>query len=212
MPVQTPAFSDPLPERMGSRFVALAAAFYAALLFAAVILGMFGGRNALALGDSTLFDFSVGVITACGTVVLGVFFYRLSPALRGLSDELAPHLVDGAKWSDLVVISVFSGVGEESFFRGALQPELGLVATSLLFGVLHVGPDRRYLVWTVWAVGAGFLFGALYQWTGGILAPITAHILHNAATLLLWKWSRSMRSGALGDTFPAGDAAARRKG
>jgi membrane protease YdiL (CAAX protease family) len=165
---------------MGSRFVALAAVFYAALLFAAVLLG--------------------------------IFFYRLSPALRRLSDELAPQLVDGARWRDLVLISVFSGVGEESFFRGALQPELGLVATSLLFGVLHIGPDRRYFVWTGWAVGAGFLFGALYQWTGGILAPITAHVLHNAATLLLWKWSRSMRSGTLGDTVPAGDAAARRTG
>jgi uncharacterized protein len=212
LPVQTPAFSLPLSEWMGSRFVALAAVFYAALLFAAVILGMFRGRNALALGDSALSDLSMGVMTACGTVGLGILFYRLSPALRGLSNELAPHLVDGARWRDLISLSVFSGVGEESFFRGALQPELGIVVTSLLFGLLHVGPDRRYLVWTVWAVGAGFLFGALYQWTGGILAPITAHVLHNAATLLLWKWSRSMRSGALGDTVPAGDAAVQRKG
>jgi hypothetical protein len=197
---------------MGSRFVALAAVFYAALLFAAVILGMFRGRNALALGDSALSDLSVGVMTACGTVGLGILFYRLSPALRGLSNELAPHLVDGARWRDLISLSVFSGAGEECFFRGALQPELGLVVTSLLFGLLHVGPDRRSLVWTVWAVGAGFVLGALYQWTGGILAPITAHVLHNAATLLLWKWSRSMRSGALGDTVPAGDAAVQRKG
>jgi CAAX protease family protein len=210
--VQTLAFSLPLSERMGARFVALAAVFYTALLFAAVILGLARGRNALALGDSALSDLSVGVITACGTVGLGILFYRLSPALRTLSDELAPHLVDDARWRDLILLSVFSGTGEESFFRGALQPELGLVATSLLFGLLHVGPDRRYLVWTVWAVGAGFLFGTLYQWTGGILAPITAHILHNAATFLLWKRSRSMQSGALGDTVPARDAAVQRKG
>jgi membrane protease YdiL (CAAX protease family) len=197
---------------MGTRFVAQAAVFYTALLFAAVILGLSRGRNALALGDSALSDLSVGVIIACGTVGLGILFYRLSPALRTLSDELAPHLVDDARWRDLILLSVFSGTGEESFFRGALQPELGLVATALLFGLLHVGPDRRYLVWTVWAVGAGFLFGALYQWTGGILAPITAHVLHNAATLLLWQWSRSVRSGALGDTVPRGDAAVRREG
>jgi hypothetical protein len=197
---------------MGTRFVAQAAVFYTALLFAAVILGLSRGRNALTLGDSALSDLSVGVIIACGTVGLGILFYRLSPALRTLSDELAPHLVDDARWRDLILLSVFSGTGEESFFRGALQPELGLVATSLLFGLLHAGPDRRYLVWTVWAVGAGFLFGALYQWTGGILAPITAHVLHNAATLLLWKWSRSVRSGALGDTVPRGDAAVRREG
>jgi membrane protease YdiL (CAAX protease family) len=89
-----------------------------------------------------------------------------------------------------VLVSVFSGVGEEALFRGALQPEIGLIAASLLFGAAHVGPDRRYLVWTLWAVGAGFLFGVLYDWTGGLLAPTVAHAAHNAATLLLWKRSR----------------------
>jgi uncharacterized protein len=90
-----------------------------------------------------------------------------------------------------------------------LQPEIGLVASSLLFGVLHVGPDRRYLVWTLWAVAAGFLFGLLYLWTGGILAPVTAHVMHNAATLLLWKRSRQKQSGTLGDIASAEDAAVR---
>jgi len=196
-------------EPVGARFVALAAVFYAALLLAAAIVGALGGRSAFALGNSTLFGLLAGVITACGTVALGILFYRLLPVLRRLSDELAPHLVDGAKGRNLVLVSIFSGVGEESFFRGALQPEIGLLASSLLFGVLHVGPDRRYLVWTVWAVGAGFLFGLLYLWTGGILAPVTAHVLHNAATLLLWKWKRPKRCGTLGDKTREKGAAVR---
>lgn len=98
---------------------------------------------------------------------------------------------------------------------------LGLVVASLLFGALHVGPDRRYLVWTLWAVGAGFLFGVLYSWTGGILAPVTAHVLHNAATLLLWKRSRRHEGSGVasgggggqvpGETFEE-DAAVRGRG
>jgi type IV secretory pathway VirB3-like protein len=51
----------------------------------------------------------------------------------------------------------------------------------------------------VWAVGAGFLFGLLYLWTGGILAPVTAHVLHNVVTLLLWKQSRKKQSRTLED-------------
>ena len=196
-------------EPMNPRFVSLAAVFYTALLLAAVVVGSLGGQNAIALGNSTVFGLFVGVISACGTVALGVLLYRLLPALRRLSDDLAPHLVDGAKRRDLVLLSIFSGVGEEALFRGALQPEIGLVASSLLFGVLHVGPNRRYLVWTLWAVAAGFLFGLLYLWTGGILAPVTAHVMHNAATLLLWKRSRQKQSGTLGETAPAEDAVVR---
>lgn len=137
---------------------------------------------------------AVGVVTACGTVASGLLLYRWSPAIREISDELAPRLVDGARGRYLILVSVFSGVGEEALFRGALQPSLGIVLASLLFGAIHVGPDRRFLIWTLWAVGAGFLFGFLYEWTGGILAPMTAHVLHNAATLLLWKRSRRKRT------------------
>jgi uncharacterized protein len=190
------AFATPSPEPVGTRFVRLAVVFYAVLLLAAVVLSALGGRNVFVLGDSAVFAFSSGVVTACGTVAFGAVVYRLLPVLRRISEELAPLLVDGARARDLVLVSVTSGVGEEAFFRGALQPVLGIVATSLLFGALHVGPDRKYLVWTWWAVGAGFLFGALYEWTGGLLAPATAHVLHNAATLLLWKRSRRKRSGA----------------
>ena len=175
---------------MGPRFVGFATVFYAALFGLAVALGALGGRDALALGDPVFFNLAAGVVTACGTVASGLLLYRLSPAIRRISDELAPRLVDGAKRRDLVLLSVMSGVGEEAFFRGALQPYLGIALTSILFGALHIGPDRRYLTWTFWAVGAGFLFGFLYEWTGGILAPTIAHVLHNAATLLLWKRSR----------------------
>ena len=104
--------------------------------------------------------------------------------------------MDGAGRGGLLLVSVFSGVGEEAFFRGAVQQEFGIVAASFVFGLVHVGPDRRYLFWTGWAVLAGFLFGALYAATGGLLAPILAHVAHNAATLLLWKRARKgMRVG-----------------
>jgi CAAX protease family protein len=196
--------------------VRLAVVFYAALLLVAAVLGALGGRDVFVLGDSAVFGLYVGAATACSTVILGVILYRLLPVLRVISEELAPLLVDGARVRDLIVVSVMSGVGEEALFRGALQPVLGILVTSLLFGVLHVGPDRRYLVWTVWAIGAGFLFGALYEWTGGILAPMTAHVLHNAATLLLWKWSRRKRSGPLeggaAEEASGGDAAVRGEG
>ncbi len=186
---------------MGPRFVRLAVVFYSALLLVAALLGSLWGRNVFMLGDGVLLSLSIGVATACGTVASGILLFRLVPALRKLSDELAPLLVDGARGRDLVLVSVASGVGEEVFFRGALQPVLGIVVASLLFGVLHLGPDRRYLIWTLWAIGAGFLFGFLYLWTGGLLAPITAHVLHNAATLLLWR--RSRRSVAAVNEPPA---------
>ena len=181
---------------MSPRFVSFAALFYGALaVVAAVWCGLRGFEVSL-VGESGVASLLLGFVTATCTVSLGLLAYLLLPALRNISEELAPRLVDGADRTGLVLISVFSGVGEEAFFRGAVQQEFGLVFASLLFGLAHVGPDRRYLVWTAWAVMAGFVFGFVYDLSGGLLAPVVAHAGHNAATLLLWKRSRRGREKA----------------
>lgn len=54
---------------------------------------------------------------------------RLSEAL------IAPILAYG--WAGAATIGLAAGLGEELLFRGAAQPRFGLIATSVLFAVLH---------------------------------------------------------------------------
>lgn len=176
------------------RLVRTAAVFYGIVLIVAVLWSGLRGRDLQLLGDSVPLGVGLGLLSAASTVPMGLLLYKLLPVVREVSEELAPLLVDGASRGSLISLSIFSGVGEEVFFRGAVQPEFGLVVAAVLFGVLHVGPDRRYLFWPVWAIFAGLLFGGLYAVTGGLLAPILAHTLHNAGTLLLWKRSRKATS------------------
>lgn len=178
---------------MNNDFVRLAAVFYGVMVLAAAAWNGLRDRELFALGPVPL-GLILGSATAAATVCAGLAVYRLVPAMRSVAQELAPRLVEGASTGELVLLSVFSGVGEEALFRGAMQPEFGFVATSLIFGLVHVGPDRRYLAWTLWAIFAGFLFGALYEATGGLLAPTVAHVLHNATVLLLWRRSRARRT------------------
>jgi membrane protease YdiL (CAAX protease family) len=181
---------------LSPRFVRFSALFYGSL---AVVAAAWCGLRGVGLplwGGSAIASLALGAMTAACTISLGVLAYRLFPVLRSISEELAPRLVDGARSRDLVLVSIFSGVGEEAFFRGAVLQEFGIVISSLLFGLAHIGPDRRYLVWTVWAVAAGFVFGAVFEVGGGLLAPIVAHAGHNAATLMLWKRARGDRGKA----------------
>jgi uncharacterized protein len=188
--LQTGSQPTQLRRALGPRFVRFAALFYGSLAVVAALWCGLRGLDVRLLGGSLGASAILGIITAVCTVSLGLLAYRFLPTLREISEELAPRLVDGAASSSLVLVAIFSGVGEEAFFRGALQQEFGLVVASVLFGLAHIGPDRRYLVWTAWAVLAGFVFGFLYEVSGGLLAPILAHSGHNAATLLLWKRSR----------------------
>ena len=181
---------------MNPRFVTFAALFYGLLVVAGAAWCWLRGIGLPVLGPRPAAGLLLGCATAAVTVSLSLLAYRLVPLARKLADELAPSLVDRADGSGLVLVALFSGVGEEVFFRGAVQQEFGIVIASLAFGLAHVGPDRRYLLWTVWAVLAGVVFGLLFQATGGLLAPVTAHAAHNATTLLLWKRSRSGGPGA----------------
>lgn len=84
---------------------------------------------------------------------------------------------------DVLVFAGLSSLAEELFFRGALLPSVGLVASSLVFGLLHVGPSRRFLPWTLMAIAMGFVLGGLYQATGDLVAPVIAHLLINVLNL-----------------------------
>jgi membrane protease YdiL (CAAX protease family) len=84
---------------------------------------------------------------------------------------------------EIVVLAGASSVGEEMFFRGALLPAIGLVGSSVLFALLHIGPKARHLPWTVSSLVAGVMFGAIFTWTGDLTGPVLAHFLVNFLNL-----------------------------
>ncbi|HXK23857.1 MAG TPA: CPBP family glutamic-type intramembrane protease, partial [Myxococcota bacterium] len=71
----------------------------------------------------------------------------------------------------------------EAFFRGALQPRVGLVFASALFAAAHFAPRREFLPWPFFAFAAGLAFGALFDATGNLVAPVVAHAGVNAWNL-----------------------------
>ena len=107
--------------------------------------------------------------------------YRFEWA-RALHRELR-HMLFPLTDVEIVVLAAASSVGEEMFFRGALLPVVGLVTSSAIFALLHIGPKARHLPWTVSSFGAGLLFGGMFLWTGDLTGPVLAHFLMNFLNL-----------------------------
>jgi hypothetical protein len=84
---------------------------------------------------------------------------------------------------EILILAAASSIGEELLFRGALLPWLGLWPQGLVFALLHVGPDRRFLPWTASSLLLGVAFGALAEWTESLGAPIAAHFTINYLNL-----------------------------
>lgn len=124
---------------------------------------------------------------------------RAVRAVRRVHRDILQPLFAEIGVREVVVIALAAGVGEELLFRGALQPEIGLVPASLVFGALHTG-GRGTLAFGCWVAVMGAALGWLAVATGGLLAPIVAHALYDAAALVYIRWGR--------DCIPIRDAAA----
>jgi membrane protease YdiL (CAAX protease family) len=118
---------------------------------------------------------------------------RFVPALRRMGEGFAA-LLGGLRERDALLLAALSSVGEELFFRGFLQPWIGLWWSSLLFGLLHLAPDRRLWMWPLLAAGMGLAFGGLFAYTGDLLAPVLAHFTINYFNLSALAQRRTLNS------------------
>ncbi|MBS1124316.1 MAG: Abortive infection protein [Deltaproteobacteria bacterium] len=80
---------------------------------------------------------------------------------------------------EILIVALASSIGEELLFRGALLPWLGVWIQGIVFAMLHVGPGRRFVPWTLSALVLGIAFGWLAVWTNNLGAPIAAHFAIN---------------------------------
>ena len=111
-------------------------------------------------------------------------------SVRRLYLEVLAPLFARVRVIDVALISGAAGLCEELFFRGAVQAEWGLWPASVLFGVMHLGGGGT-LAFGVWVAIMGAALGGLAIWSGGLLAPIVAHALYDAAAIAYIRWGRS---------------------
>jgi len=169
--------------------VKLALCFYGALLAVALAWSSWSGRSVLyasqaaaEAGIAPLSNAALGFAVAA----VAIWSSRQVTERTRWGDALARELAEmlGKRSArECVVLAVSSGVAEEVFFRGALQPVLGWLLASLVFGLVHFAPKRELLPWAGFALIAGLVLGALFESTGNLVAPIVAHVGINAVNL-----------------------------
>ena len=167
----------------------LALLFYGILFAAAALWAELAGRSlffaspeAASRGIDPAGDLAAGLLAGTLVILLSRQLTERSRWGEQLARALAAVL-GRLSIRECALLAILSGVGEEAFFRGALQPQVGLVAASLLFGLAHIAPRRELLPWTLFSLAAGFLLGALFDATGNLVAPVVTHILVNAVNL-----------------------------
>jgi membrane protease YdiL (CAAX protease family) len=98
-----------------------------------------------------------------------------------------------------------AGVVEELFFRGFLQPRMGVGLSTLLFVLAHLSYDQPFML--VGITLLSLFFAALVEWRQNLWPAIAAHFLFDAVQLLIvipWalEWSGTERAFPLAAGLP----------
>jgi membrane protease YdiL (CAAX protease family) len=82
-----------------------------------------------------------------------------------------------------VAIALSAGVVEETFFRGFLQPRIGVLPSTALFVLAHVGYGQPFML--VGVTLLSLLYANLARRRGSVWAPIAAHAVFDLVQLLV---------------------------
>lgn len=144
------------------------------------------------LAGIPLFFLSVGValvlLVVQQVVVQSLTGHKPAPPSNPLFDRL-----DKSTGLEMAILffmaTVWAPIVEEAMFRGTLfrhlrstvGPVLAAMGSAFVFGIIHPVP----VLLTIPLMTLGFNFALMREWRGSLIAPMTAHCMHNATVLTL---------------------------
>jgi membrane protease YdiL (CAAX protease family) len=162
---------------------------------AAFILALFLARQwGIALFPLTkhlLHDVLIG--TAAAAIPFALFCFTLSekaegiPLLGSIRKTVRKDIkavFASTTVVDICLISLWAGLAEELLFRGVIQARWGLLAASILFGVLHFVTPAYALV----AFVIGIYIGLVHHFFQSLLIPIQLHAIYDFGALIYLRY------------------------
>ncbi|HEL1587286.1 TPA: CPBP family intramembrane metalloprotease [Streptococcus suis] len=123
--------------------------------------------------------------------MFGLFLLELQGAETTANETLIMEsLKEVPFWLATLTTALLPAVGEEVILRGYFFKKLfgsyvvfGIIASSLLFGVLHGPTDIGS--WLIYA-GSGIILSTLYHKTGYLIYPIAVHLVNNLIATIFY--------------------------
>lgn len=183
---------EPEEDPPGHGVVIIFAVFFeAGLAPFSLIVGWLLGHQPLQTFIWSARDALLGAAAALPLIAMFLAMLRwpIGPLIKVkefCEEEVVP-LFQESYWSELALIALSAGVGEEMLFRGVLQATLtdwlgmglGISLASILFGVLH----PISISYTIIAGFLGLYLGGLWVYNGNLLTVMVTHALYDFVAL-----------------------------
>ncbi len=160
-----------------------AGALTASAVAGAAVLDRAGGLVGPISSTEVLIGVGAGLLWVAATQVGAALLQRVAPSFSGQTADLY-QFVERASAARLAAALAAMAIAEELLFRGLIQASAGLpVAAALYSGVQLI--ERRWPLVLAAALGS-LLWGGLYAWRDGVVAPSAAHAVWTVSLALIW--------------------------
>ena len=138
------------------------------------------GRVSLA---EVLIGAAIGVLWVATTHLGAALLGRVVPSFGRQTSDLY-RLANRSTAARVAGPLVAMAIAEELFFRGLIQARAGLVAAVVIYAGVQLVEGKWALVAAA-ALG-GLVWGGLFCWREGLIAPSIAHALWTVTLTLVW--------------------------
>lgn len=138
------------------------------------------GLRSEGAGRAILVGFGIALLCILALALAGGLLQGFDVSVP--ENERALEIARSITLAGALGISVGAAISEEIFFRGFLQPRVGVLLQAALFSVAHL--SYVSLVEIVVTFALGLLFGLAYKATRNLWTPIAAHFLFNLIMLV----------------------------
>jgi len=147
-------------------------------------IGLRARRPLSEIGLGLVFGVGAWLVVLAGVVLVALILSALGgeELLPKTPPEMIPWIA-GRPWWLRLAVALSAGFFEEAFFRGFLQPRVGIPLSTLLFVAAHISYDQPFML--VGVTLLSLLYALLVRWRQSIWAAATAHALFDGVQLLL---------------------------
>jgi membrane protease YdiL (CAAX protease family) len=136
------------------------------------------------IGLGLVLGLGIWVVVLVAVIIIGLLIIALGgkDAIPKEPSPLIPYLA-ALPFGIRLLISLSAGVVEETFFRGFLQPRIGIAFSTLLFVLAHFSYGQPLMLIGVCILS--LIYGLMVRWRQTIWPAIAAHALFDGVQLLV---------------------------
>lgn len=134
-----------------------------------------------------------GITFSFVIILFNVLFSKIVPEEWFDDGGINEKLFGQSTVGEILLLSLVIAICEETFFRGMLQSQFGLIVASIIFACIHFRYLKNFFLFS-FILGVSIMFGVLFELTGSLTINVFTHFVIDSVLGLVLLYDNKKRN------------------